>query len=79
MSSWYASNLFSPAERAAFTLAEEMTATPAIISDETFAEARVHFTEAQLVALAATAAMENYRARFNRVFLVESLGLYQPA
>ena len=75
---WRASDLFTPAERAAFTLAEEVTETPANVSDETFDAARAHFSEAQLVALAAAAAMENYRARFNRVFLVESMGLYQP-
>ena len=43
-----------------------------------FAEARKYFSEAQLVELAATAAMENYRARLNRAFLVDSQGLYQP-
>jgi alkylhydroperoxidase family enzyme len=75
---WRESDLFSPAERAALALAEAMTQTPAEVSDELFAQARQHFTEAQLVELAATAAMENYRARFNRVFAVESQGFYQP-
>ncbi|MGE0744444.1 MAG: hypothetical protein AB7K86_04315 [Rhodospirillales bacterium] len=52
--------------------------TPAVVADAVFAEARRHFSEAQLVELAATAAMENYRARLNRAFLVESQGLYRP-
>lgn len=52
--------------------------TPAAVTDAVFAEARRHFSEAQLVELAATAAMENYRARLNRAFLVESQGLYRP-
>lgn len=52
--------------------------TPAVVPDTVFAEARKHFSEAQLVELAATAAMENYRARLNRAFLVESQGLYRP-
>lgn len=70
--------MFSRAERAAFALAEEVTTTPAIVSDAVYDEACAHFNEAQIVALAAAAAMENYRARFNRVFLIESRGLYQP-
>jgi len=72
------SDLFTPQERAALALAEGMTQTPVAVSDELFAAARQHFTEPQLVELAATIAMENYRARFNRAFRVEALGLYQP-
>lgn len=55
-----------------------MSLTPATVSEELFSEARAHFSEEQLVELAATIAMENYRARFNRMFLVESEGRYQP-
>ncbi len=72
------SDLFGPEERAALGLAEAMTRTPAEVSDELFAEARRHFSDAQLVELAATAAMENYRARFNRAFGVGSQGFYHP-
>ena len=54
-----------------------MTHTPADVSDEVYAEASRHFSEEQLVELAATVAMENYRARLNRAFLVESQGLYR--
>jgi alkylhydroperoxidase family enzyme len=57
-------------------LAEAMTQTPVEVKDADFAEARRHFSDEQLVELAATIAMENYRARFNRAFQVESLGLY---
>jgi alkylhydroperoxidase family enzyme len=53
-----------------------MTQTPVEVSDADFAEARRHFSDEQLVELAATIAMENYRARFNRAFQVEALGLY---
>lgn len=56
-----------------------MTVTPVHVSDEVFAEARRYFSDPQLVELAGTAAMENYRARFNRSFLVESQGFYQPS
>jgi hypothetical protein len=36
------------------------------------------YDEAQLVELAATAAMENFRARFNRAFAIEPNSLYCP-
>ena len=55
-----------------------MTATPAEVTDAVYADAAKHFSEAQLVELAATAAMENYRARMNRAFLVEAQGFYKP-
>ena len=71
------SDLFSSEERAALALTEAMTATPAVISDEVFAEAQRHFNEKQLVELAATVAMENERARFNRAFGVESQHFYE--
>ena len=53
-----------------------MSASPSTISDELYALLRQHFAEEQLVELAAKAALENYRARFNRVFDVGSDGLY---
>ena len=55
-----------------------MSLTPTSVTDEMFAEAHNHFSEAQLVELAATIAMENYRARLNRMFQVESEDRYQP-
>lgn len=75
---WQDSELFSPAERAALAIAEAITHTPANVSDELYQEAQQHFSEVQLVELAATAAMENYRARFNRVFNVGSQHFYHP-
>ncbi len=70
--------MFSAAEKAAFAFAEGMTTTPAEVTDAVYEEAAKHFSEAQLVELAATAALENYRARLNRAFLVESQGFYRP-
>ncbi len=55
-----------------------MTVTPADISDDLFADVRAHFGEEQIVELTATIGLENYRARINRVFLIESEGRYQP-
>ncbi len=78
MAIWQDSDLFSPAERAALAVAEAMTVTPADISDDLFADLRAHYSEEQIVELTATIALENYRARINRVFLIESEGRYQP-
>jgi alkylhydroperoxidase family enzyme len=55
-----------------------MSAMPADVSEEVFAVVRQHFTDAQLVELAATIAMENYRARFNRAFDIAAACVYQP-
>jgi alkylhydroperoxidase family enzyme len=58
-------------------MADAMSASPSTISDELYAALRQHFSEEQLMELAANAALENYRARFNRVFDVGSDGLYR--
>lgn len=55
-----------------------MSLTPATVTDGIYAKAQIHFSEAQLVELAATIAMENYRARLNKMFRVESEDRYQP-
>lgn len=65
-------------ERAALTLADAMSAGTVDVSDELYARLRTHFNDTQLVELAATAAMENFRARFNRVFQIEPNALYCP-
>lgn len=70
--------MFNEQERAAFALAEAMSALPAVVPDDVFAEAQHHFSEPQLVELAATVAMENFRARFNCAFIMESQGFYRP-
>jgi alkylhydroperoxidase family enzyme len=68
---------FSPAETALLQVADALAATPANVSEELYAELRRHFSEEQLIELAASAAQENFRARWNRVFNVESDGLYR--
>ena len=72
LSDYEASPDLSEQERAVLRLADAMTATPAAISDELFQELRGQFSDRQLTELASALAWENYRARFNRVFLVES-------
>jgi len=68
---------FAAPETALLRMADAMADTPANVSDELYAELRQHFTEDQLIELAATAAQENFRARWNRVFDVGSDGLYR--
>ena len=70
--------LFDDAERAALELADAVTQLPADVPDELYERLRRHYDEPQLVELAATAALENFRARFNRVFRVEPNALYCP-
>src|SRR2546430_17701765 len=68
---------FQPPEAALLRMADAMAETPSNVSDELYAELRRHFSEEQLIELAASAALENYRARYNRVFDVGSDGLYR--
>jgi alkylhydroperoxidase family enzyme len=58
-------------------MTDAMADTPSNVSKELFAELRQYFSEEQLIELAADAAQENFRARWNRVFDVGSDGLYR--
>ena len=78
MPAFRTSSHYTDAERAALELAEAATAAPVDVPDELFERLRSHFDEPQLVELAATAALENFRARFNRVFRIEPNSLYCP-
>jgi hypothetical protein len=64
-------------ERLVIELADALTNTPSDVSDELYARLRNQFSEEQLMQLAAQIAFENYRARWNRLFIVESDNLYQ--
>jgi alkylhydroperoxidase family enzyme len=55
-----------------------MTDTPASGSDNLHTRLRNHFSEEQLMQLGGQIAFENYRARWNRIFEVESDNLYTP-
>ena len=59
-------------------LADAMADTPSNVSDELYTRLRAVFSEEQLLELGAQIAFENYRARLNRVFDVESDQLYTP-
>jgi alkylhydroperoxidase family enzyme len=66
---------FDRLEKAVLRYAEEMSRTPASVSDETFAGVRSFLTDEQLVELTAAIALENLHARFNCAFKLESDGL----
>jgi alkylhydroperoxidase family enzyme len=69
---------FNDTECVVIELADAMTDTPANISDDLYARLRKQFSEEQLMQLGAQIAFENYRARWNRIFDVESDDLYRP-
>jgi alkylhydroperoxidase family enzyme len=68
---------FNDTERLVIELADAMTDTPSNISDDLYARLRNQFSEEQLMQLGGQIAFENYRARWNRLFNVESDHLYQ--
>jgi alkylhydroperoxidase family enzyme len=69
---------FNETERLVIELADAMTDTPANVFDHLHARLRKQFSEEQLMQLGAQIAFENYRARWNRIFNVESDNLYTP-
>ena len=69
---------FTSKERLVIELADAMADTPSNIIDELYARLRNEFSEEQLLELSAQIAFENFRARLNRVFDVESDELYTP-
>jgi alkylhydroperoxidase family enzyme len=59
---------FSELECLVLDYATAMSRTPTTVTDELFAQLRVHFDERQLVELTNVIALENMRARFNSAF-----------
>src|SRR5205823_14840585 len=68
------SAIVSPAQRLALEWCERMTYTNKRVTDRFFNRLKRHFTEEELVELAAIIALENCRSKFNPVFAVESQG-----
>jgi alkylhydroperoxidase family enzyme len=64
--------LFSLRERLALELAERMTYTGERVTDKFFHRLKKHFTDEELVELAAVIALENFRSKFNPVFAIEA-------
>ena len=70
---------FSGLERLVLRYAVAMTETPVEVPDELFAELRKHFGPQQMVELTSAIAWENYRARFDHAFGIESEGFSDSA
>src|SRR5438128_6204589 len=68
------SPIFSPREKLALELCERMTYSGKRVTDRFFNRLKRHFTEEELVELAAIIALENFRSKFNPVFAVEAQG-----
>jgi alkylhydroperoxidase family enzyme len=68
------SPLFSMRETLALELCERMTYTGKRVTDRFFDRLKRHFSEEELVELAAVIALENFRSKFNPVFAVEAQG-----
>ncbi len=71
-------SIFKDTERLVIELTDAMVSVPANISDDLYSRLRKQFSEEQLMQLSAQIAFENYRARWNRVFDVESDHIYRP-
>jgi len=68
------SDVFNDLDRRVIELAERLRATPADVSQSLYGEIRDAIGNDALVELVAEIAWENYRARFNRAFEVQSQG-----
>ena len=79
MADYKRSQLFSELEKLTLEYADAMARTPVDVPDSLFARLRAQFNEAQLVELTATIAWENYRARFNHAFGIDSEGFSEGA
>lgn len=78
MNYWDQSALFSSDEKLVLELSDAMTASPARVTPDLRQRLKKRFSTAELVELGAAIALENYRARSNRVFGFESEGFYKP-
>ena len=74
LSRFEASAHFNEDEKLVLRLAVALTRTPSDVPDDLYATLRNRFSERELVELSAAIAWENYRARLNRTFAVESEG-----
>ena len=70
---------FSGTEKLVLRYAVGMTKTPVEIPEDLFDALQRVFDERQLVELTSAIAWENYRARFNHAFGIESEGFYKGA
>ena len=71
--------VFNETELLVIELADALANTPSNVSDDLYTRLRERFSEEQLLQLGGQIAFENYRARLNRIFEVESDELYKPS
>ncbi len=62
---------FTPAERAALTLAERMTTDAHSVNEDVWADLQEHFDDGQIIELAAVIGLFNYFNRFNDALRVD--------
>ena len=65
VSRWRDSDVYDDRERLVLEYAEAVNSTPSAVTDDLAARLREHFTDKQIVELAAWIALENNRSRFN--------------
>jgi alkylhydroperoxidase family enzyme len=71
---WRDSAAYTDAERAVLEYAEAASSTPVMVSDDLVRRLHEHFSDEQIVELAAWVALENYRSRFNAGLGLRSQG-----
>lgn len=71
LEAWEASGTFTPAEKAALALAEQMTRDPKRVSEGLWSELSRHFSDAEIVELASVIGLFNYFNRVNDALQVE--------
>lgn len=65
VSRWRESDVYDDRERLVLEYSDAVNSTPSTVTDDLAARLREHFTEKQIVELAAWIALENNRSRFN--------------
>jgi alkylhydroperoxidase family enzyme len=71
---WRGSTVYSDDERTVLEYAEAASSTPVEVSDDLVRRLHQHFSDEQIVELAAWVALENYRSRFNAGLGLRSQG-----
>lgn len=71
---WRQSAVYDEKERVVLEYTEAATQTPATISEELVGRLHEHFSDGEIVELAAWVALENYRSRFNAGLGLHSQG-----
>lgn len=79
LAAFESSDVYSAEEVLVLRYAVEMTKTPVDVPDALFDELKGRFSEKQLVELTSCIAWENYRARFDHAFGIESQGFSDGA